>query len=168
MPKYRAKTKHYLNDRMVEADEVVDYDGIPGTRLEPLDAEARKRMEAADKDREKQRKAFARGEPYESELVDHPPLLRDGDHGVPLIKSHPIMPNLKGSSGEIEGVSPVASPEQKAKHEAEVAKYQQMGDRAERAKPARRRPKARGRAAKPPQKAQSTPAAQPDELKATS
>lgn len=47
MPRYRVLQKSYINERIVHEGEEVDYDGQPGTNLEPLDAEARRAAKRA-------------------------------------------------------------------------------------------------------------------------
>lgn len=57
-PRYRVtKRPHFINGRVVEPDQEVNYAGIPGECLEPLDAAAKKARAAADADREARRKA---------------------------------------------------------------------------------------------------------------
>lgn len=57
-PRYRVtKRPHFINGRVVEPDQEVNYAGIPGECLEPLDAAAKKARAAADADREERRKA---------------------------------------------------------------------------------------------------------------
>lgn len=39
MAKYRVKEKSYIGTRICEAGDVVDYDGKPGSNLEPVEEE---------------------------------------------------------------------------------------------------------------------------------
>lgn len=41
MPRYRVTEQSFIGNRLVPAGETVDYDGLPGTNLEPLDDEAK-------------------------------------------------------------------------------------------------------------------------------
>lgn len=36
MAKYRATEQSFINDKLVEKDEIVEYSGIPGSNLEPV------------------------------------------------------------------------------------------------------------------------------------
>ncbi|MXV35865.1 MULTISPECIES: hypothetical protein [unclassified Saccharibacter] len=47
MARYRVTTASFINGRYVEEDTVIDYDGIPGFNLDPLDEEARSAKKAA-------------------------------------------------------------------------------------------------------------------------
>lgn len=38
MAKYEVLELSYINDRLVQAGEVVEYDGTPGTKLKPVEA----------------------------------------------------------------------------------------------------------------------------------
>jgi hypothetical protein len=40
MPRYRVNTRSFINGMLVEPGVDVEYDGIPGSNLEPLDEEA--------------------------------------------------------------------------------------------------------------------------------
>jgi hypothetical protein len=42
MPRYKVLEKSYINNRIVEAGEEVDYDGLPSGNLEPLDKAGQK------------------------------------------------------------------------------------------------------------------------------
>jgi hypothetical protein len=42
MPKYRVKEKSFINNVLHEAGAEIEFNGIPGKNLEPLDGEARK------------------------------------------------------------------------------------------------------------------------------
>lgn len=42
MPRYRVLELSYIGDRLQEAESELDYDGLPGSNLLPLDAAARK------------------------------------------------------------------------------------------------------------------------------
>lgn len=42
MPKYRVRTKSFINHTIVEEGAIVNYDGIPGPNLEPIDTGAKK------------------------------------------------------------------------------------------------------------------------------
>jgi hypothetical protein len=48
MARYRANTRSYIGNRLIEAGEVVEYDGVPGTNLDPADDEAKVAKDAAD------------------------------------------------------------------------------------------------------------------------
>lgn len=41
MARYRVLEKSYINDRLVETGEEVEYEGLPGHNLEPLDKAAK-------------------------------------------------------------------------------------------------------------------------------
>lgn len=47
MPRYRVLELSYIGDRLQEADIELDYDGLPGSNLMPLDAAARKAAKSA-------------------------------------------------------------------------------------------------------------------------
>lgn len=47
MAQYRVKTKSFVNNGIREEGEIVDYDGIPGDNLEPMDKPAEKAVKAA-------------------------------------------------------------------------------------------------------------------------
>lgn len=47
MPAYKVTALSYLNDRLVQEGETVEYDGLPGSNLEPLDDEGRARKAKA-------------------------------------------------------------------------------------------------------------------------
>ncbi|HVJ40143.1 MAG TPA: hypothetical protein VM639_01550 [Dongiaceae bacterium] len=47
MPRYRILELSYIGDRLQETDVEIDYDGLPGSNLLPLDAAARKAAKAA-------------------------------------------------------------------------------------------------------------------------
>lgn len=49
MAQYRVLEKSYIVDRICEEGEVVEYGGVPGSNLEPVDADAKKAVEAAAK-----------------------------------------------------------------------------------------------------------------------
>lgn len=49
MPSYRVLERSYIGDRIVEADEIVDFNGRPGPNLEPADEEAEKHAKAMAK-----------------------------------------------------------------------------------------------------------------------
>jgi hypothetical protein len=42
MAKYRTLTKSFINNAIVEAGELVEYDGVPGSNLELVEGEAPK------------------------------------------------------------------------------------------------------------------------------
>lgn len=42
MPRYRVLELSYIGDRLQEAESELDYDGLPGSNLLPLDSAARK------------------------------------------------------------------------------------------------------------------------------
>jgi hypothetical protein len=48
MPRYRVLELSFINDCLREAEEEVEYDGLPGSNLQPLDAAARKAAKAAE------------------------------------------------------------------------------------------------------------------------
>ena len=52
MTKYRVKTKSFINHGLVEEGEIVEYDGVPGDNLEPLDEEGREASQGFDADAE--------------------------------------------------------------------------------------------------------------------
>lgn len=50
MPRYRVLATSYIGDRLCEPGQEVDYDGLPGSNLEPLDKAAEKaKKDAATK-----------------------------------------------------------------------------------------------------------------------
>lgn len=51
MAQYRVLSRSFIGNRIVEEGEEVPYDGIPGSNLEPLDAEAKKAVAAAGRRR---------------------------------------------------------------------------------------------------------------------
>ncbi|HEX9446803.1 MAG TPA: hypothetical protein VF920_02450 [Dongiaceae bacterium] len=48
MPRYRVLELSFIGDRLREPDEEIDFDGLPGSNLLPLDAAARKAAKAAE------------------------------------------------------------------------------------------------------------------------
>lgn len=165
MAEYRALRKHWINERIVDEGEVVEYAGEPGRWLEPLDGESKKAKTESDKKRKDRAIANAKGEPYIDEdnvVVDFDPRPR----GPQLIKSHPIMPNLEGSSGEHTGESPIASPEAKARLAKQFAGVAERRAAAGRSKPGKVEEKAKEKgtdADKQPRRKQSDPIASPDQ-----
>jgi hypothetical protein len=51
MPRYRLNIRSFINGSIHERGEVIEYDGIPGSNLEPVDDGAKAAREAADADR---------------------------------------------------------------------------------------------------------------------
>lgn len=47
MAQYRIKTKSFVNNGIREEGEIVEYEGIPGDNLEPMDKPAEKAVKAA-------------------------------------------------------------------------------------------------------------------------
>lgn len=47
MAKYRVKEKSFINNVMYEAGAEIEYDGVPHSNLEPIDAPARKAVTGA-------------------------------------------------------------------------------------------------------------------------
>ena len=41
MAKYRATEQSFINDKIVEKDEIIDYSGEPGSNLEPVSKNSR-------------------------------------------------------------------------------------------------------------------------------
>lgn len=52
MARYRVNTRSFF-DRLYDVGETVEYDGVPGTNLDPLDDAARAAKEAADAGRQR-------------------------------------------------------------------------------------------------------------------
>ena len=52
MPKYKVLERSYIGERLVEKDELVEYDGKPGNNLEPTDAEGRRAAKEFAEERE--------------------------------------------------------------------------------------------------------------------
>lgn len=50
MPRYRVLETSYIGDRIVNAGDEINFDGVPGKSLEPADDAARKAKAAADSD----------------------------------------------------------------------------------------------------------------------
>ena len=48
MPRYRLLDMSFIGDRLWQPEEEIDYDGLPGGNLLPLDAAARKAAKAAE------------------------------------------------------------------------------------------------------------------------
>jgi hypothetical protein len=48
MPRYRVLEASFIGDRLWQPTEEIDYDGLPGSNLLPLDAAARKASKAAE------------------------------------------------------------------------------------------------------------------------
>jgi hypothetical protein len=48
MPRYRILEQSFIGDRLWQPDEEIDFDGVPGANLHPLDAAARKASKAAE------------------------------------------------------------------------------------------------------------------------
>lgn len=48
MPRYRVLEQSFIGDRLWQPAEEIDYDGLPGSNLLPLDAAARKASKAAE------------------------------------------------------------------------------------------------------------------------
>jgi hypothetical protein len=57
MPKYRLHADHFLDGNRCRAGDVVDFHGNPGSQMEPLDDDARRRFQAMLDERKSQRKA---------------------------------------------------------------------------------------------------------------
>jgi hypothetical protein len=53
MPKYEVLEKSFIDNHIVEAGTVVDFDGLPGRNLKPMDAEGEAKMVEAEKAAEK-------------------------------------------------------------------------------------------------------------------
>lgn len=73
MAKYRVKTLSFINNRLCNEGEVVDYDGIPSDNLEPMDAAgeaaASKTAAAAAEDIARQKAAAVGADPDLAENV---------------------------------------------------------------------------------------------------
>lgn len=64
MAKFRVLTQSFIDNRIVQEGEVIDYDGVPHDNLEPLDAPAEKAAEQtkdADNESIARQKAAAAG-----------------------------------------------------------------------------------------------------------
>ena len=48
MPRYRVLEQSFIGDRLWQPEEELDFDGLPGANLYPLDAAARKATKAAE------------------------------------------------------------------------------------------------------------------------
>lgn len=48
MPQYRVTEKSFINNALREPGEVIDFDGIPGRNLEPMDKAAQKAKDGVD------------------------------------------------------------------------------------------------------------------------
>lgn len=46
---YKVLERSYINDKIVEVGDEVEYDGLPSSNLEPIDASAKKAAKEADK-----------------------------------------------------------------------------------------------------------------------
>lgn len=44
VPKYRLTERSYINDKLLEVDEEIEFSGIPGPHMEPLNAAAKKEV----------------------------------------------------------------------------------------------------------------------------
>ncbi len=49
MAKYKVLEKSYINDRIVDAGEEIEYDGLPSTNLQPIDSVGKKAAKEAEK-----------------------------------------------------------------------------------------------------------------------
>ena len=65
MPRYRVNTRSFIGEHLVEEGGEVEYDGVPGTNLDPLDAAAKKAVTKAEAERRK-----ARGLPADTDADD--------------------------------------------------------------------------------------------------
>lgn len=74
MPRYRVNTRSFIGEHLIEAGGEVEYDGVPGTNLDPLDAAAKKAVTKAEAERRK-----ARGLPAKDDA--------DGDDGFTVIRT---------------------------------------------------------------------------------
>lgn len=74
MPRYRVNTRSFIGEHLLEAGAEVEYDGVPGTNLDPLDAAAKKAVTKAEAERRK-----ARGLPAKDDA--------DGDDGFTVIRT---------------------------------------------------------------------------------
>jgi hypothetical protein len=50
MAKYRVLTKSYINSSIVEAGAIVEYEGKPGSNLEPIEPEGKGKAKAEAKE----------------------------------------------------------------------------------------------------------------------
>ena len=57
MAKYKVLEKSYINDRIVDAGEEIEYDGLPSTNLQPIDSDGKKAAKEAEKLAEAERVA---------------------------------------------------------------------------------------------------------------
>ena len=64
MPRYRLHTATFIQDRLYPAGSEVEYDGIPGSALEPLDDEGWARFHAHIKQRAEQKRSPFRFLPF--------------------------------------------------------------------------------------------------------
>lgn len=55
MAKCRVVETSFINNVLVHADDVIEFDGIPGPNLEPLDKDGKKLAEAYDPNGDRQR-----------------------------------------------------------------------------------------------------------------
>lgn len=47
MPKFEVLTKSFINNSLAKEGDIVDYDGVPGTNLKPVDGGKKAESEAA-------------------------------------------------------------------------------------------------------------------------
>lgn len=83
MPRYRVNTRSFINDMLIEEGGEVEYNGIPGSNLDPIDAAA-KRAKAkaegkADSDDEGEFTVIDPGKDLESPFTPANPPPGDGE-----------------------------------------------------------------------------------------
>lgn len=47
MPRYRITTESFIHGRLVKVGDVIEYDGVPGFNMDPVDDAAKKAKKAA-------------------------------------------------------------------------------------------------------------------------
>lgn len=82
MPQYKLHARAFINGSQAEPGTVVEYDGTPGSNLEPLDDEARKRVADHAADRKSKGLAPLRY-PYKVEKPPHVPAPGAGPVHIP-------------------------------------------------------------------------------------
>lgn len=57
MAKYKVLEKSHINDRVVDAGEEIEYDGLPSANLQPIDSDGKKAAKEAKKLAEAEKEA---------------------------------------------------------------------------------------------------------------
>lgn len=72
MAKYRVTKQSFINHALVNEGDVIEYDGIPGDNLEPMDTPAKtaaKTAASADKESLERQQAAAKGAELDASLA---------------------------------------------------------------------------------------------------